>query len=94
MERGHQVVADKAVQVTRRLDVRLNVMPHYPGVIKNRQRVHVHHAGREVLARLVLLDQEAMGGPRARARVWSSSIWRNPWPRPGGIGWYCASTRP
>ena len=63
MERGHQVVADKAVQVTRRLDVRLNVMPHYPGVIKNRQRVHVHHAGREVLARLVLLDQEAMGGP-------------------------------
>ena len=28
----------------RRLDLRCNVMPHYRGVIKNRQRVHVHHA--------------------------------------------------
>jgi len=38
-------------------------MPHYQGVIKNRQRLHVHHAGREVLGRIVLLDVEELGGP-------------------------------
>jgi selenocysteine-specific elongation factor len=63
MERGYQVVSADAVTVSRRLDLRCNVMPHYRGVIKNRQRVHVHHAGREVLGRVVLLDVEELGGP-------------------------------
>ena len=60
--RGFQLVTPGSAAVTRRLDVRLNVMGHYQGVIKNRQRVHVHHAGREVLARVVLLDEEELGG--------------------------------
>jgi selenocysteine-specific elongation factor len=30
--------------------------------LKNRQRLHIHHAGREVLGRIVLLDAEELGG--------------------------------
>ncbi len=62
VERGFQVTALDAARPTRRLDIRANVMPHYKGIIKNRQRVHVHHAGREVLGRLVLLDEPELGG--------------------------------
>jgi len=62
MDRGFQVISGDASRSTRRLDVRVNVMQHYQGVIKNRQRVHVHHAGREVLARVVLLDEQELGG--------------------------------
>ncbi len=62
LERGFQVIAPGAAAVTRRLDVRVNLMPHYRGEIKNRQRLHVHHAGREVLGRIVLLDEQVLGG--------------------------------
>ena len=60
--RGFQLVAPGGAVVTRRLDLRVNVMAHYQGVIKNRQRLHVHHAGREVLGRIVLLDVDELGG--------------------------------
>ncbi len=62
MERGYQVLAPGSVEPTRRIDIRINVMSHYQGVIKNRQRVHVNHAGREVLGRIVLLDEHELGG--------------------------------
>jgi selenocysteine-specific elongation factor len=62
MARGYQLVAPGSATVTRRLDLRVNVMTHYEGVIRNRQRLHVHHAGREVLGRIVLLDEEQLGG--------------------------------
>jgi selenocysteine-specific elongation factor len=62
VERGDQVMAPGAARTTRRLDLRANVMPHYQGLIKNRQRLHVHHAGREVLGRIVLLDVPSLGG--------------------------------
>jgi len=60
--RGCQVVADGAAVSTRRLDIRVNLMTHYKGLLKNRQRLHLHHAGREVLGRIVLLDTAEMGG--------------------------------
>jgi selenocysteine-specific elongation factor len=62
MQRGFQITTTDSAHVTRRLDIRVNVMPHYKGVIKNRQRLHINHAGREVLARIVLLDQKELGG--------------------------------
>ncbi len=62
ISRGFQLVTPGSAAVTRRLDLRVNVMPHYKGVIKNRQRLHVHHAGREVLGRIVLLDEPELGG--------------------------------
>jgi selenocysteine-specific elongation factor len=62
MERGQQVIAPRAAAVTRRLDLRLDLMKHCKRAVKNRQRLHVHHAGREVLGRIVLLDVGEMGG--------------------------------
>lgn len=60
IERGCQVIAPGAALTARRLDVRLTLVAHFAGELKNRQRVHVHHAGREVLARVVLLDEELL----------------------------------
>jgi selenocysteine-specific elongation factor len=60
MERGLQVVEPGSCTVTHRLDARVTLVPHYQGELKNRQRVHVHHAGREVLGRVVLLDEEVL----------------------------------
>jgi selenocysteine-specific elongation factor len=68
VERGFQILASDGIVPSPRLDIRVNVMSHYKGVIKNRQRLHVHHAGREVLGRIVLLDEQELGGeggPRA-----------------------------
>ncbi len=62
MERGYQILAAGAAATTRRLDIRVNMMPHYKGVLKNRQRLHLNHAGREVLGRIVLLDAAELGG--------------------------------
>ena len=67
LERGLQVMQPGSAPVTRRLDLRVEVFPHYQGTIKNRQRLHVHHAGREVLGRIVLLDAEELGGDGARS---------------------------
>ena len=69
IERGHQLVAQSGAAVTRRLDLRVNVLPHYGGVVKNRQRFHVHHAGREVLGRIVLLDAQELGGAGPRTAL-------------------------
>ncbi len=62
LERGDQVITPDCCTVTRRLDLRVQLLPHYRGIMKNRQRLHVHHAGREVLGRIVLLDERELGG--------------------------------
>jgi len=67
LERGHQVLAPDSAPVTRLVDVRVDLFPHYQGSLKNRQRLHVHHAGREVLGRIVLLDLEELGGDGPRS---------------------------
>jgi len=67
LQRGYQVLSPGCCQPSRRIDVRVQLLPHYRGQIKNRQRLHVHHAGREVLGRIVLLDEADLGrdtGPR------------------------------
>jgi len=67
LQRGHQIIAPGGATVTRRLDIRVNLMSHYRGGVRNRQRLHVHHAGREVLGRIVLIDEPQLGeetGPR------------------------------
>ena len=67
LERGFQVLQPGSAPVSRRLDLRVDLFPHYQGVSKNRQRLHVHHAGREVLGRIVLLDQDDLGGDGERS---------------------------
>jgi len=61
VDRGCQVTAPGAAVPARRLDVRVYVMAHYKGILKKRQRLHIHHAGREVLGRIVLLDEQELG---------------------------------
>ena len=68
LERGYQVTDVGAAQTSSRLDIRVNVMKHYKGVIKNRQRLHIHHAGREVLGRILLLDEQELGGDAGARR--------------------------
>jgi selenocysteine-specific elongation factor len=65
--RGLQVMTPGSAPVTRRLDLRVDLFPHYQGEVRNRQRLHVHHAGREVLGRIVLLDSEQLGGDGPRS---------------------------
>ncbi len=60
--RGDQVITPGSLAPSRRLDVRINLVAHYRGALKNRQRLHVHHAGREVLGRITLLDLAEAGG--------------------------------
>jgi selenocysteine-specific elongation factor len=67
VERGMQVLTPGSAPVTRLLDLRVDLFPRYQGEIKNRQRLHVHHAGREVLGRIVLLDSETIGGEGPRS---------------------------
>ncbi len=62
LARGFQVLSPGSAVVTRRLDLRIHLLPTYAAVLKNRQRLHVHHAGREVLGRIVLLDVPELGG--------------------------------
>ncbi len=64
--RGDQVTAPGACTVTRRLDARVTLVPHFRGVMKHRSRVHVHHAGREVLGRVALLDAEQLSHESGR----------------------------
>jgi selenocysteine-specific elongation factor len=69
LERGWQVLTPGGATPTRRLDLRVDLLPSYAGLIRNRQRLHVHHAGREVLGRIVLLDAQQLGGDGPRSGV-------------------------
>ena len=60
VERGDQVAATGGAGAATRVDARVTLVPHFDGKLKNRQRVHVHHAGREVLGRVSLLDAEEL----------------------------------
>jgi len=62
LERGFQVASINACKVSRRVDFRINLLAHYKGIVKNRQRLHINHAGREVLGRIVLLDEQQLSG--------------------------------
>ena len=70
LERGYQVLAPGRRR--RHAAARPAGRPLSPttdGALKNRQRLHVHHAGREVLGRIVLLDCRRAGRRRRRARA-------------------------
>ncbi len=65
LARGDQIVTPQAVPPCLRLDARVTLVPHWEGSLRNRQRLHVHHAGREVLGRVLLLDSDELGGDDA-----------------------------
>ncbi len=58
-ERGGWLMTPGAMEESRRIDVRLELLPSAPEM-KNRSRVHVHHGTAEALARVVLLDRDSL----------------------------------
>jgi selenocysteine-specific elongation factor len=58
---GEQLVTPGSLPVTSIIDVRLEMSRLQGSKLKNRQRVRLHHAAAEILARAVLLDAELLG---------------------------------
>ncbi len=65
LARGDQIVTPGAVAPVDRLDARVRLTAHWEGTLTHRQRLHVHHAGREVLGRVSLLAHDGLGGAGA-----------------------------
>ena len=58
-ERGGWLITPGAMAESRRMDIRLELLPDAPEMA-NHARVHVHHGTAEALARVKLLDREAL----------------------------------
>ncbi|NLL38584.1 MAG: selenocysteine-specific translation elongation factor [Clostridiales bacterium] len=58
-ERGSWLATPGALRESRRIDLRLELLSSAPK-ISQRTRVHVHHGTTEVLARIILLDRDAL----------------------------------
>lgn len=58
-ERGGWLITPGAMSGSRRIDVRMELLPDAPEMA-NRARVHVHHGTAEALARVKLLDRETL----------------------------------
>ena len=59
VERGSWLASPNALQESRRVDIRLELLPAAPEMAQH-TRVHVHHGTAEVLARVKLLDRDAL----------------------------------
>lgn len=57
--RGGWLMTPGAMAESRRIDVRLELLPDAPEM-KNRARIHVHHGTAEALARVALLERESL----------------------------------
>jgi len=60
VERGEQLVTPGSLTESSMVDVRVRVSPRWVRPLKNRERVRVHLASSEDLARIVLLDRDEL----------------------------------
>jgi selenocysteine-specific elongation factor len=60
VERGMLLATPGMMQPSWMIDARLSLLPSFDRPLKNRTRVRVHHGAAEVLARVVLLDRDAL----------------------------------
>jgi len=60
VERGRQVVTPDSLQPSSMVDVRLRVSARWVRPLRNRERVRVHLASSEDLARVILLDRDEL----------------------------------
>ncbi len=60
LSRGDVLAAVNSLQPTMMLDCKITVLSDSPFSIRNRERVHIYHGTSEILARIVLLDQEEL----------------------------------
>ena len=58
--KGSILVRPKTLQSTSRIDVTIELLPNAPRSLKNRSRVRFHSGTSEVLAQIILLDQEEL----------------------------------
>ena len=58
--KGSILVRPKTLQPTSRIDVTIELLPNAPRSLKNRSRVRFHSGTSEVLAQIILLDQEEL----------------------------------
>ena len=61
IDRGDVLAAERAVSVTNMLDVKLKVFSSSDRIILNNSRVHVYAGSKEALAKVILLDRDALG---------------------------------
>ena len=68
--RGDMLTAPDRFAATRVLDARVTLSPGVAKVLRNRERVRIHHGAREALGTVVLLDaDEVLAGDSAMAQV-------------------------
>ena len=68
--RGHELASPGHLVPSRRLSVRINLLPSAPRPLKNRARVRLHVGTAELMARVVLLDRDQLApGDWAPAQV-------------------------
>ena len=60
LERGDVLVLPKTLKPSLRIDVKIEHLPHASKSLKNRSRIRFHSGTSEVLAQLILLDQEEL----------------------------------
>lgn len=60
LERGNVLVPPKIVKPTSRIDVKIEHLPNSPKSLKNRSRIRFHNGTSEILAQLIILDQEEL----------------------------------
>ena len=60
IRRGMTLAPPDALEVTDRMDVSLTLLPDSPYPVKNNSRLHLHHGGRAVVCRCILLGRDIL----------------------------------
>ena len=60
VKKGDTLAPLEGLTLTQRLDTELKVLPHAPYPIKNNSVLHVHHGGRELVCRCILLGRDRL----------------------------------
>ncbi|MBN2477651.1 MAG: selenocysteine-specific translation elongation factor [Pirellulales bacterium] len=81
--RGHELASPGHLVPSRRLSVRVSLLPTAPRPLKNRGRVRLHVGTAELIARVVLLDRDQLEpGDRAPAQVYLGKPAVTTWGQP------------
>jgi selenocysteine-specific elongation factor len=83
IQRGHELGSPGHLQPSRLLTIRLRTVEGLPRPVKNRSRVRVHVGTAELLATLVLLDQDQLGpGDAGMAQLFLADAAVTTWNQP------------
>lgn len=60
VSRGDTLAPAESLMLTRRMDVTLTVLPQSPYPVKNNSALHLHHGGRALICRCILLGRDRL----------------------------------